>query len=102
LCLTEIVGSRILSPFWSLTTTPLWSYISFTPFWSGINPQGFSAVSSVGSPSAFVGIEGTAQNSDLELAFCGLSLGLALFGQMRRIVKKQSCSVSTTATNSHN
>lgn len=67
--------------------------------------SGFSAVPSVGSPSAFVGIEGTAQNnitvSGLRLAFSALSLSLSLVREMRQIVKKQSCRVSTTATNSH-
>lgn len=68
--------------------------------------SGFSAASSGSSESAFVGVEVAAQNdntvSDVRLAFSALSLSLEFFLEMRRIVKKQGCMVSTTATNSHN
>lgn len=65
--------------------------------------SGFSAVPSVGSPSAFVGIEGTAQNCIYRLHPFGFVFRVQ--GFCRKSGKTgwfSSCSASTTATNGHN
>lgn len=82
----------------------------------GLTPpmsRGFSAVPSVDSSSAFVGIDGTAKNNDITvLAFLGSRTKLLREASrsshpkkaflFRLEWQKQSCSVSTTATNRHN